>query len=524
MSQDGFQSAQEVAPTRPSAASYLVAVLACVATAAVALPLHEHLDVANVVMLFLLTVLLVALRAGRGPAVVSAVLSVLLFDFLFVPPRFSFAVADAQYVITLGVMLAVALITAQLATRVGRQAELAARRERETRLLYELARDLAGAASTEQVAEIAGHFMHQVGGRDAALLLATTGGELATVGGDPKPTMFHDPRLADLAYRRGEIIAVKALDESDSSVSYVPLKAPMRVRGVLAVNAAPRGQDAAGETIARILPAFASLVAIAVERLHYVDVANEAQMEMASERLRMSILSALSHDVRTPLTAIVGLADSLAVQTPPLPDAAREAAIAIRDQASRLNGMVTNLLDMARLTAGKAKPRKEWQVLEEVAGAAVQLLGRSLAGHRVAIDIPATMPLIEFDAVLVERVFCNLLENAAKYSPPDSAITVSARVADDFVHVSVTDQGTGFPPGREDEVFAMFVRGAPESSVTGAGLGLAISRSIVEAHGGTIRARNRASGGAEVSFTLPLGSPPAIVEEPETEAWEAPHG
>ena len=525
MSHDGLPSAQEVASTRPSPARYLVGVLACFATAAVALPLREHLDVANVIMLFLLTVLLVALRAGRGPAVVSAVLSVLLFDFLFVPPRFSFAVADVQYVITLGVMLAVALITAQLATRVGRQAELAARREKETRLLYELARDLAGAVSTEQVAEIARGFMHQAGGRDASLLLATASGGLAAAGDDSKQAAFHDPRLADLAYRRGELIAVKALDESDSSVSYVPLKAPMRVRGVLAVNAASRGHDASGEAIDRLLPTFASLVAITVERLHYVDVANEAQMEMASERLRTSILSALSHDVRTPLTAIVGLADSLAVQNPPLPDAAREAAIDIRDQAARLNGMVTNLLDMARLAAGKAKPRKEWQVLEEVAGAAVQLLGRSLAGHRVAIDIPATMPLIEFDAVLVERVFCNLIENAAKYSPPGSAITISARVADDFVHVSVADEGAGFPPGREEEVFAMFVRGAPESSVAGTGLGLAISRSIVEAHGGGIRGCNRASGGAEVTFTLPLGSPPAIVEEAETETWEAPpHG
>jgi two-component system sensor histidine kinase KdpD len=297
----------------------------------------------------------------------------------------------------------------------------------------------------------------------------------------------------------------------------------MRVRGVLAVNAAPRGRGT-GEAIEGLHPTFASLVAIAVERHHYVDVANEAQMEIASERLRTSILSALSHDVRTPLTAIVGLADSLAAQKPPLPDAARDAAIAIRDQAARLNSMVTNLLDMARLAAGKAKPRKEWQVLEEVAGAAVQLLGRSLAGYRVAIKLPAGMPLIEFDAVLVERVFCNLLENAAKYSPPGSAITVRARVADGFAHVSVADEGPGFPAGREDEVFAMFARGAQESSVTGAGLGLAISRSIIEAHGGTIRARNRSSGGAEVTFTLPLGSPPAIDEETETEPWATPHG
>jgi len=255
-----------------------------------------------------------------------------------------------------------------------------------------------------------------------------------------------------------------------------------------------------------------------------VDVANNAQMEMASERLRTSILSALSHDLRTPLTAIVGLADSLTVQKPPLPEAAHETAAAIRDQAARLSSMVTNLLDMARLAAGNVKPRKEWQVLEEVAGAAVQLLGRSLAGHRVAIELPLAIPLIEFDAILIERVLCNLIENAAKYSAPGSAITIGARLEGGFAHVSVTDEGPGFPEGRQEEVFEMFVRGEPESSAPGAGLGLAISRSIVEAHRGTIHARNQAPRGAQVTFTLPLGTPPEIAEEPETDSWEAQRG
>ena len=524
MSIDGSQSAAQADPHRPSFARYAIALLACVATAAIALPLRERLDVANVVMLFLLNVLLVALRAGRGPAVLSAVLSVLLFDFFFVQPRFSFAVAEAQYVITLGVMLAVALITAQLATRLQRQAELAARRERDTRSLYELARDLAGAASVEQVAAIVLRFVERVGGHSAAVLLPDPDDRLVTVHVDGAKGTHVDLRLATLTYRKGEIIAVKALDDdAGHAVSYVPLKAPMRVRGVLAVVVARRGRLSQDPGEAMLTTA-ASLVAIAVERLHYVEVANEAQLAMTSERLRTSILSALSHDVRTPLTAIVGLADALTLQKPLLPEAAREAATDIRDQAARLSGMVTNLLDMARLTAGKTKPRKEWQVLEEVAGAAVQLLGRALAGHCVTIELPADLPLIEFDAVLIERVFCNLLENAAKYSPPGTRIAVEANVADGFVHVRVLDKGPGFPRGREEAVFALFVRGEPESSATGAGLGLAISRTIVDAHGGTIRAMNRPHGGAEVAFTLPLGSPPPIVDEPEPESSEASRG
>jgi two-component system sensor histidine kinase KdpD len=432
-------------------------------------PLRDYLDLANIVMLFLLAVLLVALRAGRGPAVFAAIVSVLLFDFFFVPPRFSLAVGDAQYAITLGVMLAVALITAQLATTMGQKAEVAARRERETRSLYELARDLAGAASTGQVAAIAERFMQAAGGR--ATLLLPDAEDVLTVMGEETGRIAHfEQRLALVAYRQGQIVAVNALDDADHPVSYVPLKAPMRTRGVLVVTTA-RGSRSSRGPMEAMLSTVASLVAIAVERLHYVDVANQAQMEMASERLRTSILSALSHDLRTPLTAIVGLADSLTVQKPPLPEAAHETAAAIRDQAARLCGMVTNLLDMARLAAGNVKPRKEWQVLEEVAGAAVQLLGRSLAGHRVAIELPFAMPLIEFDAVLIERVLCNLLENAAKYSAPGSAITIGARLEGGFAHLCVADEGPGFPEGRQEEVFAMSVRGEPESSAPGAGFG-----------------------------------------------------
>jgi len=254
-------------------------------------------------------------------------------------------------------------------------------------------------------------------------------------------------------------------------------------------------------------------VAIAIERLHYVDVANRAQLDTASERLRNSVLAALSHDVRTPLTALVGLADSLSIMKPPLPEAARETAVALREQAARMNGMVSNLLDMARLSAGHVTLRKEWQLLGEVAGAAVQSLRHALAGHRVAIELPPTLPLIEFDAVLIERVFCNLLENAAKYSPAGSTIVIGAREADGFAELSVRDDGPGLPAGRHDELFGLFVRGEHESSVPGTGLGLAICRSIVEAHAGTIHAEDRPGGGTQVIFTLPLGSPPPIEDE-----------
>jgi two-component system sensor histidine kinase KdpD len=449
--------------------------------------------------------------------------SVVLFDFLFVPPRFSLAVGDVQYLITLGVMLAVALITAQLTTGVKRQAQVASSRECEARLLYALARDLAGAAAEEQVTAIVARFMHQFAGMQATVLLPDANDDLRPAGGDSGKLAYLEARLALLAYRKGETIAADALDATGQAIAYVPLTAPMRVRGVLALAPSSTSR-AARARIDAIVPAFASLVAIAIERLHYVNVANRAEMEMASERLRNSILSALSHDVRTPLTSIIGLADSLTLQKPPLPETAAQTAAAIRDQSTRLAGMVTNLLDMARLAAGGVKPRKEWQLIEEVAGAAVQLLGRSLAEHRIVIDLPRAMPLIEFDAVLIERVFCNLIENAAKYSPSGTAVAVRAQLGADIVEVSVEDDGGGFPQDRQDDLFAPFARGRHESSTPGAGLGLAISRSIVEAHGGTIRAVNRPEGGARVTFTLPLGTPPEIVPEIEPPPAEVHRG
>ena len=489
--------------------NYSLAFVACAVTTAVAAPLSEYFDLANIVMLFLLTVLLVAVRLGRGPAVVAAFLSVALFDFFFVPPQLSFAVNDVQYLLTFAVMLAVALITGQLTAGLRQQAELASIKEQRTRALYEMARELAGALTTGQVAEISRRFLHDVVHAQAALLLPDKNGQLRAAEDDNDArSRWIEPRMALIAF---ENTACTDLD-APRPVGYFPLKAPTRVRGVLAV-ASPGEDTALLHEHRELLETVASLIAIAVERLHYVEVANSAQVQMVSERLRSSILSALSHDLRTPLTALVGLADSLTVAKPPLPDQPRETAEAIRDQAIRLSGMVGNLLDMARLNAGDVKLRKEWQLLEEVIGSSIKLLERSLVDHPVSVHLPPELPLLEFDAVLIERVFCNLLENAAKYSPAGSPIGISARRLDAAVEVAVCDQGPGISAGQGPDIFEMFVRGARESAKPGVGLGLAICRAIIEAHGGSISAGNQAGSGACFVFTLPTGSPPVIETE-----------
>jgi len=491
--------------------SLLLSALACIGTTVVATPLVGYLDLANIVMLFLLTVLLVAVKLGRNAAILASILSVLLFDIFFVPPRFSLAVSNIQYLVTFAVMLMTALITAHLAAGLRQRAEESQCREQRTRALYQLARQLAGTLTIGQVAEITQGFIRtQLAAQSAILLPGEAGQGLAAVSQeDPLPIEAH---LAQVALKGGQLVRSDEVGGMGYAPLYLPLRASMRIRGVLAVRFAESSPEPSDDTLS-LLETLASLIAVAVERLHYVEVAQATEVRMLTERLRSSILSALSHDLRTPLTAMVGLADSLFLVKPVLPPTALETAQALHEQAARLAGLVANLLDMARLNAGEVTLRREWQPLEEVVGTSIKLLGSALAGHQVKVELPADLPLLDFDAVLIERVLCNLLENAAKYSPPGGAIELRASLATDSVEVTVSDQGPGFPAQRRDDLFKMFVRGAGTSAQPGSGLGLAICKAIVEAHGGQITADNGADGGGRVSFTLPKGSAPLVEEE-----------
>jgi two-component system sensor histidine kinase KdpD len=289
----------------------------------------------------------------------------------------------------------------------------------------------------------------------------------------------------------------------------LPLVSSVRTRGVLLVYSEHAERFSATER-RPLLDAVASLAAIAVERLHYGEVVQEVTVNMESERLRTALLSAVSHDLRTPLTVLVGLADALTLTKPSLPAPALESALAIRDQALRLSGLVHNLLDMARLHTGKIVLNREWQPLEEVVGSSLKAMAGVLAGREVHVELAPDLPPLEFDAVLLERVFCNLLENAAKYAPRGT-ILITAHVAGEVVEIAVVDAGPGVPPQGEDSVFDLFERG--RHSGAGGGLGLAICRAIVEVHGGRIRAERRVEGGTRIVFTLPLGTPPVLEEE-----------
>lgn len=497
--------------------AYLKAIGICVAITALASVFAEALELTNIAMILLLGVLIVAINLGRGPALVAAFLAVAAFDLFFVSPRFSFSVSDIRFLATFIIMFIVALMVGQLTARYKQNAEVATRRERRARALYEMARDLSAALIPMQVEDTCRRFLQSEFGAQAVLLLANLDdrlelGTAALPSSSQAPPAIVDEGVARWVFDQAEAAGLGTDTLPGSAMLYLPLKAPMRIRGVLAI--APRDPFVIRDPEARRqLETFASLVAIAVERMHYVDVAQSTLLKMESESLRNSLLSAISHDLRTPLAVLVGLAESMALTQPPPTEGQARIAAAMKTEAVRMNAQVNNLLDMARLQAGKVKLNRQWQPLEEVVAGALSACEAVLATHVVKVELPDGLPLLELDTVLIERVLCNLLENAAKYTPPGTHVVIGAATAAPLAEIWVADQGPGLPKGREEIIFTKFEHGERESATSGVGLGLAICRAIVEAHGGTIRAENRESGGARFVFSIPLGNPPRATLE-----------
>ena len=483
---------------------YVAALAACALTALLATPLLGVLELTNIVMLFLLAVIGIALRYGRGPAVFASFVGVGLFDFFFVPPRFSFAVTDAQYLLTFAVMLVVALVVGQLTAGLKIQVDAVTEREQRVSGLYEMSRDLSAALTVEQVAEIGERFLALEFGVKSAVLVADDQDRLKVLAG---ATTEVDLGVAQWAFERGEA-AGRGTDTLPASKCLVlPLKATMRLRGVLGIELQARGLLSPEQR--RLLDTCASLMAISVERIPYIDVAQKTTVQMESERLRNSLLSTISHDLRTPLASLVGLADTVQLTQPPPTDEQRELVLSMRQSAMRMTALVNNLLDMARLESGAVQLNRQWQPLEEVVGSALGASAALLAGRPLKVHLAPDLPLLQLDAVLVERVLCNLLENAAKYTPAQTPVSIDARAETDVVVLTVSDQGPGLPSGREGAIFEKFERGKKEGATSGVGLGLAICRAIMNAHGGAIRGETRAAGGASFILTFPRGEPPS---------------
>lgn len=406
-------------------------------------------------------------------------------------------------------LLAVVLVSVSYGRR-------AVQREERSRALYEFARTLSGVLQMEQVFENTQAFVTATFRANVTLLLPDANGQLQY----PVSNIdagFNAPRLAGLdwasaqwAYDHAEPAGAGADHNGESTFFYLPLVAPMRTRGILVIQPLRAPVPAQVQELRKQLETFAALAAIALERVHYIEVAQDALVRMESERLRNSLLAALSHDLRTPLTTLVGLSESLSISSPPLAEHQADMALSLRDEAVRMSSLVANLLDMARIQNRQIKLNMQWQFLEEVVGSALRTSKLQLAAHAVQTRLAADLPLVCFDAVLIERVLCNLLENAVKYTPPGSTIRLQGEVTQNLLQVSVIDNGPGVPAGQEEAIFEKFSRGERESNKSGVGLGLSICRAIVEAHAGRIKVISVAGQGAQFVFTLPLGTPPAL--------------
>jgi two-component system, OmpR family, sensor histidine kinase KdpD len=494
------------------------AVALCAVLTLLVAPLRSRLDLANVVMVYLLATVVAALRLGRGPALLAAVLGVGLFDFFFVPPYYTLGVDDPKYVVTFAVMLAAGLLVGQLTAGLRYSARVSQHREERGRVLFEFARELSSQLELEPIVERAQAAVAATFQSKVAVLLPDDRGRLRAPAQMPDEV---DLGAAQWSFDRGAPAGLNTDTLAGSKCLYLPLRAPMRVRGVLVLKPRSRRLLQIPE-LRQQLDTFASLIGISLERVHYVEVARQAAMTIETERLRNTVLSSLSHDLRTPVAALIGLAESLLLQPPALSDAQSETARGLIEQARRISRMLENLLEMARLNAGATRLNLGWNALEETIGTALASLQGVLTNRQVMVDLPVDLPLVEYDALLMERVFANLLENAAKYTPPGSRIRIEARAQPQQLTVQVCDNGPGLPAGREEAIFEPFERGSREDARPGVGLGLALARAIVDAHHGSMAAEPAPDGGACFRITLPRHEPPETPEEsPMSEASAA---
>ncbi|WP_447975420.1 DUF4118 domain-containing protein [Nitrospira sp. Kam-Ns4a] len=470
---------------------------------------------ANLIMLYLLGVTVVAARNGRGPSVLASILSVAAFDFLFVPPYWTFAVSDVQYLLTFGVMLVVGLLISGLTARTRQQAELARQRERRTAVLYALSRELATHRLVDNLTQAAVRHIREVFESQVAVFLPDAAGRLMLQPGEGVAFAFdqRNEGVAQWVFEHRQMAGQGTDTLPGAGALYLPLVGTRGPVGVLAVRSEQPGRLLDPEQV-HLLEALASQLALAVERARLAEEMQRAQVQAETERLRNAILSSISHDLRTPLAAITGAASGLLAGQETLPPASRrDLAQAIYEEANRLDRLVRNLLDMTRLEVGAVHLHKEWHPLDEVVGAALTRLEGRLRGRRVTTQFPSDLPLVPLDGVLIQQVVINLIENALKYTPADSPIELAAAPQDGAVLFEIADRGPGLQPGDEQRIFDKFYRANPERE-GGVGLGLTICRGIIEAHGGRIWAENRPGGGAVFRFTLPLeGAEPRL--EPE---------
>ncbi len=490
---------------------YVAPLLVVAAWTGLSKKLLPNVEIINIAMIYLLLNVMIAVRYGQGPSIISAVASVMCFDFSFVPPFYTFVVSDARYWVTFLVMLAVTIITSRLTIQLRRSAEAASERERYTANLYALSREMLKSRNTREISSTVAHHLAEVAHGDIIILLGSEP-ELMFLEAASNPQWHFDDTdraVAQWVCKNGKSAGLGTQTLPLAKAIFFPLIGSRGIIGVVGIRPGPDSNvaESAGQHFVENVVGQGGL---AIERAMLAEEARTAEMDAEREGLISSLLSSVSHDLRTPLTSISGAASTLLDQEARLsPDDKKRLLEMVNDESARLNRLVENILQITKIESGKVTVRKELHSLEEIIGSSLNRLDRFLKGRKIAIDIPEDLPLVPLDALLIEQVMVNLLENASRYTPPGSPIDIQVSSGAGKIQVEIRDRGPGVAAQDQGRIFEKFFRSGKKDS-WGSGLGLAICQGILKVHQGEVGVRDRDGGGSVFYFSLPLAQEEAL--------------
>ncbi|WP_153110167.1 ATP-binding protein [Propionivibrio limicola] len=481
---------------------YVLTAIGVVSGSLLISPFRELLDLSNIALLYVLGVVAVGVKFGRGPAIFCGLAGSLAFAFVFVPPHFSLAITEWQNFLTALIMLIVALIVGHMTAELHAYTEAVEERAFRSSALNDVAQELAGQETTGDVEQATLKFFINT--------MYAIEPEFLTPDQFDQQSSPLTGALISKCLEQQHMVTKPSFKEGQSFV-ILPLVASTGVQAVLQFTVTTEAVES--RSYCELAETVASFVAVVLERAHFAEMARSNELKSTAQNLRLTILSSLSHDIRTPLTSLVGMADVLMMGRNLAAEKQASLLSSMRSQALSIRQLVSNLLDMAQLQSGKVELNMVWQPVEEVIGATLKQAADITCDRDVDLRIEDGLPPLRFDAVLIERALWNLVENACKYSPEQTQIRITASRQGEFVDVTVSDRGPGLPPGKEENIFGLFQRGNPESCIPGAGLGLAIARDIAVAHRGQLFANNREGGGSSFHLLLPIQSPPVFQPE-----------
>jgi two-component system sensor histidine kinase KdpD len=479
--------------------------------------IQQWLAVQNISLVFLTAVMGSAIAYGLWPSLFACLASVLAYNFFFLPPLYTFTIADPENVVALFFFAVVAVIASNLAARVRDQAVSARQRAKTTEDLYLFSRKLAAVVTLDELLWATAHqiaLMLKV----RVVLLLPEGESIAVRAGYPPEDLLDEADLAAAkwCWQNNRPAGRDADTLPGARRLFLPIRTGRGAVGVVGIDSDDPGPLLTPDQ-RRLLDALSDQTALAIERINLAEDLDRAKIVAETDRLRSALLTSLSHDLRTPLASILGSATTLDSYGSRLDERVmKELTGTIREEAERLNRFIANLLDMTRLESGAIAPRLTPVDLSELVGSALERTGKILSAHHVALDIPADLPMLELDPVLFEQVLFNILDNAAKYAPPGSLIRIEAHNDSGSVRLSVIDEGGGIAPTDLERIFDKFYRvHSQDRQRAGTGLGLAICRGFIEAMGSSITAENRRDrSGAIFTLTLPV---PAKARQPKVE-------